>query len=177
MLHASRIGSLRAALAVFVSGSAGAAEFITQRCTDYRHPETRFEVSDETPVEDAQWLIATLENMVSQGSRFRPGDTIQLGWMTNRLEKASAGRCAFSNRRCGARTRLSGRMASCWVTSSSVARIAMPCVNPSRRRYRPRARFRAPIIGGFLRDRAHRVQAAARSVASAGLLHPTSSTN
>jgi hypothetical protein len=93
MLRFPRIGGLLVFMALIgcAMDSASAAEFITQRCKDYRHPEIRFEVSDDTPVEDAQWLIATLENMVSQGSKFRAGETIQFGWMVNRFEGAKGG--------------------------------------------------------------------------------------
>jgi hypothetical protein len=77
-----------AALVICGAPSAFAKEFITRHCRDYGQPEIRFEVSDKTPAADAEWLLRTLEHMAAQGSRFRAGETIQIGWVVNRLEAA-----------------------------------------------------------------------------------------
>src|SRR5688572_18105307 len=77
-----------AALVICGAQSAFAKEYITRHCRDYGLPEIRFEVSDKTPAADVEWLLGTLEHMAAQGSRFRAGDTIQIGWVVNRLEAA-----------------------------------------------------------------------------------------
>lgn len=72
--------------------TAGAAELRTTQCSKHRHPEISFQVtSSAIPEEDRQWLVKSLEQMVADGSRFKAGETLQLGWMLNRFEKGPNG--------------------------------------------------------------------------------------
>jgi hypothetical protein len=73
---------------VLVARESAAAEFRTTQCAKYGQPEISFEVKSESiPAADRQWLIESLESMVASGSRFKPGETVQLGWMVDRIEK------------------------------------------------------------------------------------------
>jgi len=69
-----------------------AAEFRTTQCSKHGHPEISFQVSSAAVADvDPQWLIKGLENMVANGSRFKAGETLQMGWMINRFEKGPGG--------------------------------------------------------------------------------------
>ena len=88
--------SFLAAAAVLAIGFMGAAsqatEFRTTQCAKYGQPEIVFEVkSAAIPEADSRLLIETLEQMVAGGSRFKAGETLQLGWMTNRFEQGADG--------------------------------------------------------------------------------------
>ncbi len=74
-------------LALIVSSApAFGAELRTTQCRQYDQPEIAFQVkSAAIPAPDPQWVIETLETMVASGSRFKPGDTLQLGWMINQF--------------------------------------------------------------------------------------------
>jgi hypothetical protein len=68
--------------------SAVAREFMTRNLKKYGQPEIRFEVSDQTPAADVEWLNSTLEDMVAKGKRFEDRDSVQIGWIRNRLQTA-----------------------------------------------------------------------------------------
>jgi len=72
--------------------STQAAEFRTTQCSKHGHPEISFQVSSVAiPDVDPKWLVEGLEGMVASGSRFKAGETLQLGWMVNRFEKGPDG--------------------------------------------------------------------------------------
>lgn len=81
---------LLVAMLVLLSGLevASAREVITQKCKDFGQPEIRFDVAEKTPAADVDWFRQTLEGMVAEGSRFAAGQTIQIGWVTNRFQTA-----------------------------------------------------------------------------------------
>ena len=57
------------------------AEIETSGCGVFGGREFRFKVDRARVLDaDVDWLIATLEGMVSRGGRFREGETIQIGW-------------------------------------------------------------------------------------------------
>jgi len=56
-------------------------EFTTSRCHEVGHPEFVFKVDTSLVLQiDVDWFTATLESMVAGGSKFVPGQTIQIGW-------------------------------------------------------------------------------------------------
>lgn len=75
-----------------VAMSSQAEEIRTTQCSKHKHPEISFQVSnDAIPDVDRQWLVKSLEDMVASGSRFKAGETLQLGWMINKFEKGPGG--------------------------------------------------------------------------------------
>jgi hypothetical protein len=77
---------------VLASAQVRATEFRTTQCSKYGQPEIVFEVQTASiPEVDRQWLIRTLEEQVAGGSRFKAGETLQLGWMMNRFDKGEGG--------------------------------------------------------------------------------------
>jgi hypothetical protein len=52
----------------------------TTQCHKYNHPEFTLEVGPEVIEPDLDWLIRYLEESVAQGTRYVPGQTVQLGW-------------------------------------------------------------------------------------------------
>lgn len=68
------------------------AELRTTQCGKHGVSEIGFEVRSSTiPEADRQWVIKTLEDMVAGGSRFKAGETLQLGWMINQFVAAPDG--------------------------------------------------------------------------------------
>lgn len=62
----------------------------TQKCRDHDHPEFVLEVDgDQIPDVYVQSFLETLETMVASGSVFKPGETLQDGWMVTRVEQAA----------------------------------------------------------------------------------------
>src|SRR5690242_5545186 len=88
---------MRAIVAVLVgltlaAGEIHAAEFRTTQCGKYGQPEIVFQAQTASiPDVDREWLTRTLEEMVASGSRFKAGETLQLGWMVNRFEQGEGG--------------------------------------------------------------------------------------
>lgn len=64
----------------------------TRSCHQHGHPEFALELGEEVLELDAEWLRATLEGLVAQGHRFRPGETLQLGWSITRIGPLEHGR-------------------------------------------------------------------------------------
>jgi hypothetical protein len=61
-------------------------ELITQRCGAHGHPEFKLVFdSDQTLRVDVDWLARFLEAAVSGGEHFKPLETIQIGWVRNRV--------------------------------------------------------------------------------------------
>jgi hypothetical protein len=81
------------ALAHIVSAQAAlSAELRTTQCGKYGQPEIVFEVqSSAIPEADRQWVIKTVEERVAGGSRFKAGETLQLGWMINQFAEGPDG--------------------------------------------------------------------------------------
>jgi len=74
-------------------GLAGAADepmqqHQTTRCSRHGQPEFQFSVAKRIPEQDVKWLVKTLEDWVEGGERFKDGETVQVGWMMLKLEKA-----------------------------------------------------------------------------------------
>ena len=61
------------------------------KCSKAGHRE--FRVRGESPAlkQDAEWLIEYLESSVLNGTNFTVGETIQMGWMINRVEEGDGG--------------------------------------------------------------------------------------
>lgn len=63
----------------------------TTKCSQFKHPEFVLE-ADEAHVPDVylKEVVQTLEGMVADGSVFRPGQTVQVGWMVTQVHAHSA---------------------------------------------------------------------------------------
>ncbi|MGO4157475.1 immunity protein Imm33 domain-containing protein [Cupriavidus sp. YAF13] len=64
----------------------------TTQCHRFGHPEFEIRFSSRTVSQDVDWLLRFLENNVSGGSIFQDGETLQIGWMITRIEKAGDGK-------------------------------------------------------------------------------------
>lgn len=66
--------------------------FFTSKCSRFGHPEFQVSVSDEAiPHVDVEVFLASLEQMVASGGKFRPGESLQIGWMRTKLEQGDRG--------------------------------------------------------------------------------------
>jgi hypothetical protein len=52
----------------------------TTKCHDYGHPELALALDSTSLEADARWFAGVLEQMVQSGSRFQPGQSLQIGW-------------------------------------------------------------------------------------------------
>jgi hypothetical protein len=52
----------------------------TTKCHDYGHPELVLTLDSTSLEVDARWFAGGLEQMVQSGSRFQPGQSLQIGW-------------------------------------------------------------------------------------------------
>lgn len=67
-------------------------EFRTSRCAEHQHPEFTIRFLREVPVPGLEkMLLGYFENAVASGTRFKPGQTVQLGWATLRLTQRDDG--------------------------------------------------------------------------------------
>ncbi|MFD1710891.1 hypothetical protein FVQ98_01235 [Ottowia sp. GY511] len=79
--------------ALGASQGALGATYTTTQCGQFKHPEIEFSVSTKAvPEGDIQHMVASLERMVASGSRFKDGETLQLGWMVTRFASAPGGK-------------------------------------------------------------------------------------
>ena len=61
-------------------------EYRTSRCAGHAHPEFTLRFARDVPVPDLEkMLLGYFEGAVAQGSQFKAGQTVQLGWATLRL--------------------------------------------------------------------------------------------
>lgn len=67
-------------------------EMVTTECGEHGHPEFVIEFDTSgIPEESGRELIQTIEEMVADGSVFRPGETFAIGWMLTRIAKSESG--------------------------------------------------------------------------------------
>jgi hypothetical protein len=66
------------------------------KCSNFGHREFRIRGDSPALTADAVWLIEFLESSVANGTCFRPGETIQIGWMVNLIEEDGADLLTFS---------------------------------------------------------------------------------
>lgn len=67
-------------------------EFHTTHCAEHQHPEFTIRFLREVPVPGLEkMLLGYFENAVASGTRFKPGQTVQLGWATLRLTQREDG--------------------------------------------------------------------------------------
>lgn len=66
------------------------ANFRTQKCSKFGHPEILLHLADDAQM-DPEWLIGFFENAVSTGGKFKPDDTVQIGWMIDKVQQNSEG--------------------------------------------------------------------------------------
>lgn len=59
--------------------------FITNRCGAAEHPEITIQFAERRLVPIERLLLGYFESSVAAGKRFRPGETVQVGWATLRL--------------------------------------------------------------------------------------------
>jgi hypothetical protein len=60
----------------------------TTACQANGHPEFEIEYDSEYALDiDADWLLSFVVEQVRHGTQYLPGQTIQIGWMTVRIEK------------------------------------------------------------------------------------------
>ena len=57
----------------------------TSRCTPHGYPEFCFGYDALVPPQDVEWLADVLAGSVEQGSRFKDGETIELGTLFLRV--------------------------------------------------------------------------------------------
>jgi len=64
----------------------------TSECKLHNHSEFQLRVSNSAiPAEDISWFLRFFEQRVSQGERFRSGESLQVGWMFTMLEDGPGG--------------------------------------------------------------------------------------
>lgn len=67
-------------------------EFRTTRCAAFQHSEFTLRFLSEVPVPGLEkMLLGYFENAVAEGSRFKPGQSVQVGWATLRLTQREDG--------------------------------------------------------------------------------------
>jgi hypothetical protein len=65
----------------------------TSKCSQHGHPEFVLEAGETSiPEVHLRDLVRTIEEMVAQGSVFKPGDTIRIGWMSTLVQPCDASR-------------------------------------------------------------------------------------
>jgi hypothetical protein len=69
---------------------------VTKNCGKYGHPEFSLSCED-TPIHPQQmrWLITWVEQEVSQGKKFLPGQTVQIGWSVLKVDLRADGTLAL----------------------------------------------------------------------------------
>lgn len=68
-------------------------QMVTSECGEHGHPEFVIEFDAAgIPETSGQELVRTLEEMVADGSVFRPGETFAIGWMITKIVSAADGR-------------------------------------------------------------------------------------
>lgn len=88
--------SLRSVLASLGMSKAtapgGEVVHATGGCQRFGHPEFRVRVRNKAiPDDDVAWFLRFLESRVAEGEKFSGGQSLQVGWMYTRLEKADDG--------------------------------------------------------------------------------------
>ncbi|HEX4142012.1 MAG TPA: hypothetical protein VHY91_00545 [Pirellulales bacterium] len=74
-----------------IFGLSRVMETRTTRCSSYGQREFLIRCDDSIPAPDVDWLVTLLENSVRDGQTYRDEDTLQVGWMLNRVSSAKAG--------------------------------------------------------------------------------------
>lgn len=60
--------------------SLGQQVYSTKNCKKYNHPEIEFIITNKSiPLNDIKWMISTIENTVSNGTKYENQQTLQLG--------------------------------------------------------------------------------------------------
>ncbi|AVO35004.1 immunity protein Imm33 domain-containing protein [Ottowia oryzae] len=78
--------------AVGVNKATAPAVYTTSACAQFGQPEFQVSISDEPiPDVDIQHFLKSLEGMVAAGSRFSPGQTLQVGWSALRVVAGDEG--------------------------------------------------------------------------------------
>jgi len=70
----------------------------TAHCTEHGHKELTLQLVDKPVPGSETWLVAYLERAVASGSKFLPGQTIQLGWSTLRVIERGDGTLGLEER-------------------------------------------------------------------------------
>ncbi|MCP5326567.1 MAG: hypothetical protein H7A09_09635 [Oceanospirillaceae bacterium] len=66
--------------------------YYTKKCSDLSQPEFQITVTQNNiPKADIDWFLGVLERMVHSGERFKPGETMQVGWMLTKIEQGDNG--------------------------------------------------------------------------------------
>ena len=65
----------------------------TTTCAGHGHPEFRitFDPSVVVVPDDARWLLTGLEASVAEGTRYKPGETVQVGWALTEVRQGEDG--------------------------------------------------------------------------------------
>ncbi len=73
--------------------------FRTSACAAHGHPEFTLQLAARCPIPDAQrMLLDYFEHAVGRGTKFLPGQTVQLGWATLRLRQRDDGTIGVEER-------------------------------------------------------------------------------
>lgn len=66
--------------------------YTTSACARFGHPEIQVNAQSSAVLPgDIAWFLQFLEARVAAGTQFRAGQTLQVGWMINRIEDGSDG--------------------------------------------------------------------------------------
>lgn len=72
--------------------SQGQQVYSTKNCKNYDHPEIEFVVTNKSiPINDIEWIISTLEDVVSNGTKYKNEQTLQLGSTIVKFAEKSEG--------------------------------------------------------------------------------------
>lgn len=65
----------------------------TKSCHRHGHPEFRiaYDPSIVLVADDVDWFVSWLEESVAQGTRYKPGQTCQVGWITTEIRQRPDG--------------------------------------------------------------------------------------
>lgn len=70
----------------------------TTGCTEHGHRELTLQLVDKPVPGSETWLVSYLERAVASGSKFLPGQTVQLGWSTLRVIERDDGTLGLEER-------------------------------------------------------------------------------
>ncbi|MBF6338432.1 hypothetical protein IU450_21405 [Nocardia abscessus] len=72
--------------------------FSTTSCADHGHPEFTVVFAEAQLPGTASWLLSYLESSVAAGTRYRPGETIRIGWNLVRVRERADGTLGLAER-------------------------------------------------------------------------------
>jgi hypothetical protein len=89
---------MRGAAADTLAAMGAPTTFETRGCAQHRHPEFRLQLARTLVPGVERLLLSYLEGAVARGTRFEPGQTLQLGWGTLRVVERHDGTLGLQER-------------------------------------------------------------------------------